>query len=668
MRTPILAALAALLVLPSFARPILAQPILSEPLGQPLGQPSGEPSAQAESGIRIEWEVKNRFRLFRREVDFQRHVRAARAGSILAAEHQLESATGGRGWAQAILPYLCLNATGALLETCERDGERENYLAPKNHLIAVRLAGPMPAGATCNWSFDDGTIPPKQVNGACTDLVTQRVAYGKPTIAAVGITRSDNSVETISTEIAVRDVLIAGMGDSVAAGEGNPDKPIALADEGFCFQRFGGPVRGEYFRPSRAGFDGDRSCELNPVGPPAGTGSDWASRGALWMSPACHRSLYGYQLRTALALAIENRQIAVTFVPLACSGATIAAGILDTQGASDCPPTGRCSGTVPSQLSQLQDALNRARKQIPDRKLDLILLTVGANDIKFSGLVADVIITAGVERVLFKQGGLITSLQESQTLLDRNLPQNFARLRAALKPFVGGDLSKVVYTSYGHPAMAGNDPCPGGRDGLDVHPSFNANGASLKQVTDFVMDRFLPKLVSLARCERGVLCSNMETDRMTFVATHQDTFAQHGFCVHAADDPEFDRDCFSTEGKSFDSDPVSAATSPMVCSRRPSEFRPYAARARWIRTANDSYFTAMTFPRGLPSTMQPSNIHDATWGALSAVYGGAFHPSAEGHAVMADAALPAARDVLGLKAPPDVVTQPLPPLATTPAQ
>lgn len=648
----ILAALAALLILPSLAEPAVAQT-------QPPGQTE-------ESGIRIEWEVKNRFRLFRREADFQRHVRAARAGSILGAEHQLETATGGRGWAQAILPYLCVNAAGTLLETCERDGERENYLAPKSHLIAVRLAGPVPAGATCNWSFDDGTIPPKQVNGACSDLVTQRVAYGKPTIAAVGITRADGSVETISSEIQVRDLLIAGMGDSVAAGEGNPDKPIALADEGFCFQRFGGPARGEYFRPSRAGFDGDKACELNPVG--SGSSGDWSSHGALWMSPACHRSLYGYQLRTALALAIENPRLAVTFIPLACSGATITAGLLDSQGASDCPPTGRCSGTVPPQLAQLQDAMNRARRQMPDRRLDLILLTVGANDVKFSGLVADVIITPGVERVLFNQGGLVASVQEANTLLDRTLPQNFTRLRAALKPFVGGDLSRVVYTSYGHPAMAGDTPCPGGRDGLDVHPSFNANGASLKRVTEFVMDRFLPKLQALARCERGVLCSNVESDRMTFVATHQDQFERHGFCVRADDDPEFDRDCFSTDGKSFDPDPVSAATAPLVCSRRASEFRPYAPRARWIRTANDSYFTAMTFPRGLPATMQPSNIHDATWGALSAVYGGAFHPSAEGHAVMADAALPAARDVLGLKAPPGVEMQPLPPLATTPAQ
>ena len=148
---------------------------------------------------------------------------------------------------------------------------------------------------------------------------------------------------------------------------------------------------------------------------------------------------------------------------------------------------------------------------------------------------------------------------------------------------------------------------------------------------------------------------------MTFVDAHQAEFADHGICARSNDDPQFDIECFSAEGKSFEADPVAGATSPLVCPLRPSEFRPYAPRARWIRTANDSYFTAMTYPRGLSSTMQPSNIHDATWGAMSAVYGGAFHPSAEGHAVMADAALPAARQVLGLTAPPEVIAQPLPP-------
>jgi hypothetical protein len=51
---------------------------------------------------------------------------------------------------------------------------------------------------------------------------------------------------------------------------------------------------------------------------------------------------------------------------------------------------------------------------------------------------------------------------------------------------------------------------------------------------------------------------------------------------------------------------------------------------------------------------------------MSAVYGGAFHPSAEGQAAMADAALPAAREVLELTAPPEVVAQPLPPPGSAP--
>ena len=99
----------------------------------------------------------------------------------------------------------------------------------------------------------------------------------------------------------------------------------------------------------------------------------------------------------------------------------------------------------------------------------------------------------------------------------------------------------------------------------------------------------------------------------------------------------------------------------MVCGHSASDYRAYLPRARWIRDANDSYFAAMTYPQGLPAASQPSDIHDATWGVLSAVYGGAVHPSAEGHAAMADAALPAARAVLGLDQPPSVQTEPLPP-------
>ena len=105
-------------------------------------QPVESSAAQgSEPSITIDWEVRHRFRLFRRESDFQRHVAASRAGSQFAAEHLLQRDTAGRGWAQGQVDQLCVNATGALVDTCDRDGERESYLAPKSHLVVAKLAG-----------------------------------------------------------------------------------------------------------------------------------------------------------------------------------------------------------------------------------------------------------------------------------------------------------------------------------------------------------------------------------------------------------------------------------------------------------------------------------------------------------------------------------------------
>src|SRR4029077_1783369 len=89
----------------------------------------------------IEWEVKNRFRLFRSEADFERHVDAMRHVGVLAAERRLAKESDGRGWAGDIVERLCLDRAGRLLEFCDRDRERENYLAPRDHRVGVTLAG-----------------------------------------------------------------------------------------------------------------------------------------------------------------------------------------------------------------------------------------------------------------------------------------------------------------------------------------------------------------------------------------------------------------------------------------------------------------------------------------------------------------------------------------------
>jgi hypothetical protein len=223
----------------------------------------------------------------------------------------------------------------------------------------------------------------------------------------------------------------------------------------------------------------------------------------------------------------------------------------------------------------------------------------------------------------------------------------------------------VVFTSYGNPVMASEGGvCTGGQDGFDVHPAFAANGERLRKVALFVQNRFLPAIKAIATCTGGVLCG--ANDAMSFADAHQAAFAQHGFCARADTDPDFDRQCFSADGKTFVDNSVDGATDPMACDMGASEFRAYAPRARWIRTANDSYFAAMTFPEGVSSTIQPADLHDATWGILSAVYGGAIHPTAEGYAAMADSAMATARNVLQLGAATEPVTVgPLAPPAPT---
>jgi lysophospholipase L1-like esterase len=657
-------ALALCVDFPSWGQAITPAPV--NPQTAPAAESTPLPvTVEPATGIAITWSVANRFRLFRDERDFRRHADATQGRTVLEAERALAAATDGRGWARDIMGRLCLDRIGQIADQCVRDDVRENYLNPADHSVEVRLAGVVRPGATCTWSFGiEGSAASSTASTECDAPARTRVPYGKPTKATVDITAPGEAVRRATTDIAVRDLLIAGLGDSIASGDGNPDRPVALSDEGFCFRRFALAANAEYFRPGRAGFSGDRACDSDP-----GAASDlagWARLSARWMNGACHRSLYSYQLRAALALAIENPHLAVTFLPLGCTGATIADGLFNGQRSRElnCGGDGTpCPTTTPAQLTQLRAIMTRAQRGQPARTLDLVFLTVGANDINFSGLIADVIIATRGERALFSRAGVITSVEAAQETLEKKLPADFARLRAALKPLVNNALERVVFVSYGHPGLAPDGgPCPGGRGGFDVHPAFGVDGERIRRTSMFVQDRFLPALKEIVTCSARGACTG-QSDAMTFVDDHQATFAGHGFCAIADSDPPFDRECFSPDGKSFNDSLVDGAAEPLVCGAAVNEFRAYAPRARWIRTPNDAYFAAMTFPEGVSAILHPSNLHDATWGVVSAVYGGAIHPTAEGHAAMADAALAGAKSALQLSGTNDpIVAAPLPPL------
>jgi lysophospholipase L1-like esterase len=645
--------------------------------------------AQPSDSVGITWEVKNRFRLFKNEDDFIYVKKFHGSGGVFAEETALAADTNGNGWAAPLVegddksgrdPRLCIDGRGGLADICTRDyvalnGSdrktiRESYLNPAKHRIEVKLQGTLPVGARCSWKLvtdgDETTAKIKrdQPEQPCRNEIFD-VPYGKTTQVQLFVaTNPEDSQPTATADVRVRDILIAGLGDSTASGEGDPDRAIDLDYQSFCFKRYLSGAHDWYYRPNRLTYRKKYHGKIDCAESSRDDFRNWTSSGALWMDRACHRSLYSYQVRVALELAIENEHIAVTYIPLGCSGATIKEGMLDKQSAREtkCVPDTNCRHPVKGQIGTLEQILNLAHQRDKNRNLDLLLLTVGANDIHFSGLVANVMVQhdtfefTGLQNLgkLSKKSGIIANVDDAKKALN-DLSGEFSKLRRKLKPLLDNKLERVVFVSYGHPALHNNgQPCETTRQGFDVHPAFGIDGELLKATADFVTNDFFPHLKALATCGTGGGCQSVAEDHMTFVDDHQAQFKDHGFCAQANDDPAFDQECF-TDGNSFKrvtKSDTSASTDPLTCPQPANMFRAYASRQRWIRTANDSYFTAMTYPDGaFPLGLLPDDIHDPFWGVLSAVYGGAVHPTAQGYAAMADFALPAARSVLGLPVP-----------------
>ena len=144
----------------------------------------------------------------------------------------------------------------------------------------------------------------------------------------------------------------------------------------------------------------------------------------------------------------------------------------------------------------------QARSSNPERKLDLVLLTIGANDILFSGLVGQCYHRSDhrphpVRRAAAHRHG--RRLAENSR---RRTCRRFRQAAAALNPLVGGDLSRVVFVDLWR-----SDACRAGsalprRPRRIRRPSgFGADAARLREVAEFVSEPFLPTIKALALCE-----------------------------------------------------------------------------------------------------------------------------------------------------------------------
>lgn len=645
-----------------------------------LAWPPPPAGAQTLNAIqfRIEWQVVNRFRLFREPQSFARHVTAWRQyrlhldqqnmtpaereaylarTAVLGSEHVLNDRFiafsdilrknfDWRGWAAQEHGALCYDSRKRNHSAC---GGIDAYLNPQAHEVELWLSGDgaaVPASARCEWRIDGLLV----AEAGCAERVSgPGIALPYPEGGAISVNVVGET--PLIADVRVKDLLVAGLGDSFASGEGNPNIPVAFSES----------RRARNFYPEREQND---------------AGGD-----AVWTDELCHRSLYGQQLRAALQIAVENPQVAITFLDYSCSGAGIEAGILgpqtyverqpsNTRSSQAAPPL-IAGGETDAQLYRLVRELCRNRPEIkrgiprcPDqafrRNLDLVLLTIGGNDIGFSSIVAWASLRDGASASIASFFGATVSAEEFASRMREDLPGAYAKLASAFQaslPLTSGadglfDPSRVVLSAY--PDLVTGETgeiCEAAPDDGEDEDRYAAN-QSLDVFSAWLTAR--PKRLAAVREQFVKLHRRMGElagdHGWTFAGTvYADRmFDGHGFCAQnlrrIADPAEqLMMPCFGTATR--DTQTCQSSFSGEQGSWRPydpaSQNYPYALRQRWVRTFNDAYMVVNQKVKD-----RSGRIDEAASAAVFSETTGALHPTAEGHAVMADSLMMTLRPIL----------------------
>ena len=606
--------------------------------------PVASAGAQAAAPV-LKWHVDNPFRLFTDPADTEVH-RATygalgpdeRRTPVLAAERALQ-ARHDDGWAATMFQKICWDGEQNRFSCPAYD----DYMNPKSHDIVAEIGGLEDASnVDCTWlSAPQGGE--NRRGAAVVQPCNEPFGLSVPYPSGAMLTVEVGGRQVAEAQIKVSDLLIVGVGDSFASGEGNPDVPVRFSRE-------------------RAADYGASGGKEPLTGYPARVG-DWTQIGdrafinqnARWQDQACHRSLYSHQMRAALQLAIEDPHRAVTFVGLACSGAEITFGLFlrykgnewvpnppllsqisavaeaqcgkHPSGALDLPEAYHMQGRIPELKGGL--VLRKCAKENA-RKIDLIYLSIGGNDIGFSRLVANAVLAD--QSYLKKLGGWFGEVHgqaEAESQLAR-LDTRYKSLNRALHsmlyiPYEESD--RIILTGY--PGMAltgdGSETCKDGRAGLEVVPDFRLSELKLREGT-WIADK-------LHRAMR----ESASTYGWSFVETHRRAFIDRGICSASAGNGSAVAEELRLPRK------TSGEWQPY----NPADFKAYATRQRWFRTPNDAFMTG-NFHVAASLLTKVMKLETFQWFqlVLASTYSGAFHPTAEGHAAIADAVAEKSRAVL----------------------
>jgi len=490
--------------------------------------------------------------------------------------------------------------------------------------------------------------------------------------------------ELTDNNVVVEDLFVVALGDSFSSGESNPDKPVQfsgsrqmvydpslLRDEVAAVQPHEQPAKGampggfglaaadDQINPKvlpRRLMEDELRERFNKLNSPEFEAA-FNKAAAQWLSRDCHRSQYGYPFRVGIELALENRHRSITFASFSCSGAEVAYGLfLDMdarEGYSDpaqakshaqleqladlicrngaAGRTQQASYTLPmfkvgdTSISQQRVTKTWCPPQQRKRPIDVVLMSIGGNDVGFGGLIAYAMTESAADfaPIAAAVGRSIRfSPQVSRVYMDV-LDQRMKALKDALQDGFGVAPARVFQSSYEPIQFDETGGLCGGQPtlGMDVHVGLKLNRQRMQETADFLRD-FLGRLECIAG--KGKSCPALATGAGTgfnLVTDHIPEFSKRGICARdpkrsLADGINMRVPRLTPNGDEWK--PYS-----------PAGTIPYAHNWRLFRTPNDAFLAAHTHREGL-------SLFDILQPAWAGLYSGAIHPTAEAHAIVAD--------------------------------
>lgn len=334
-----------------------------------------------------------------------------------------------------------------------------SYLNPDHfevHLDGCASVAGDGSALTYQWSVD-GTV---LADDACqvTALVPDEGVYE----VALTVTAADGGTDTRTRTIEVQDLLVVSVGDSVASGEGNPDVP------------------GDGWWP-------------------------W-STSARWQDRQCNRSALSGPAQAAIQLEGVSPRSSVTFLHLACSGASIEGPDVSTGGLLT-----PYAGINPDEGSVLDPQLSRLESLVLEREVDALFISIGANDLHFSEVVAGCIVHTDCHD---PTGPIATAFAERLAAL----PERYARLAQEIER-LGIPPERVHISEY-------FDPTTDERGEVDLRCVADLGG----ELAGISLEEAAWARANVVAPLNEAVRTAAETHGWSYVGGIADAFTGHGYC------------------------------------------------------------------------------------------------------------------------------------------